>query len=322
MSLDRRELADAVARHGTLARVVVAEHAGSAPRETGASMLVWPDGIAGTIGGGALEHDAILRARGLLAAGAPFARRLQRYPLGPALGQCCGGAVSLLIERIGPEELAAIPAEGVFARPVAPGPAAEPPLAVARMLRAARAGLGARPALVGDWFLETAGAPRTPVWIWGAGHVGRALVGATDGLPLAVTWVDEARARFPDTVPPHADMLVAARMPDAAALAPGDARHLVLTYSHALDLEICHRILSRPFGSLGLIGSETKKARFLKRLGELGHPPERLAQLVCPIGDPGLGKEPQAIAIGVIHALLRERSAAGESGITDRGHGT
>ena len=98
-------------------------------------------------------------------------------------------------------------------------------------------------------------------------------------------------------------------LPRAAAHAPADARHYVLTYSHALDLEICHAILSRPFAQLGLIGSATKKARFLNRLRDLGHPPDRLARLDCPIGDPALGKQPQAIAVSVIHALLSDLTA-------------
>jgi xanthine dehydrogenase accessory factor len=87
--------------------------------------------------------------------------------------------------------------------------------------------------------------------------------------------------------------------------APSGAEHLVLTYSHALDLELCHRLLSRGFGRLGLIGSATKWARFRSRLAALGHSPAQIARIDCPIGDPGLGKHPQAIAIGVAGALLR-----------------
>ncbi|MSU91146.1 xanthine dehydrogenase accessory protein XdhC [Rhodobacteraceae bacterium 2CG4] len=312
MSLDRPALAQAVAAHGAVARIVVVGHAGSTPRETGTAMLVWQDGQDGTIGGGALEYDATAHARGLLSERAPFARSLLTQPLGPALGQCCGGSVTLLIERITETELAAIPDTGAFARPAASG-RAEPPLSVTRALRAARGGRPVAPALLDGWFVEPTTDSPVPVWIWGAGHVGRALVATLAGLPVRVTWVDDARARFPATVPDHADMLVAGDLPRAAAHAPADARHYVLTYSHALDLEICHAILSRPFAQLGLIGSATKKARFLNRLRDLGHPPERLARLDCPIGDPALGKQPQAIAVGVVHALLRDLSA-GRSG--------
>ena len=321
MSLDRPALAQAVAAHGAVARVVVAEHAGSTPRETGTAMLVWASGQQGTIGGGALEYDAAAQARRLLTDETPFARRVLTQPLGPALGQCCGGSVTLLIERITQTELAAIPETGAYARPTASGQSV-PPLTVTRTLRDARSGQPVTPTLTDGWFIEPTAETPVPVWIWGAGHVGRALVATLQGLPVRVTWIDDARARFPDTIPPHADMLVAADLPRAATHAPADARHYVLTYSHALDLELCHKILSRPFAHLGLIGSATKKARFLSRLRDLGHPPDRLARLDCPIGDPALGKQPQAIAVSVIHALLSDltadRSGNGTGTGTDR----
>jgi xanthine dehydrogenase accessory factor len=288
--LDRAAVAAAVAAQGRVARVLILAHAGSTPREAGTAMLVWDGGQQGTIGGGALEHEAARRARALLAEPGPWRRARIAQPLGPALGQCCGGSVTLLIEAFGPQELAAIPERGVFRRPSASGGAPGPQGEVA----------------------EPVGAPAAPLWLYGAGHVGRALVGVLAGLDWRVTWVDDARDRFPDAIPAHADMLVAADPARAVALAPGDAHHLVMTYSHALDLDICHAVLSRDFASLGLIGSATKRARFLRRLADLGHPPGRLARLTCPIGDPSLGKEPQAIAVGVVHRLLRERRAAEE----------
>ncbi|MEM8787228.1 MAG: xanthine dehydrogenase accessory protein XdhC [Pseudomonadota bacterium] len=306
MSLDRAALAAAVDAHGMVARVVVAAHAGSTPRETGTAMLVWADGQAGTIGGGALEFDAVARARERLSGGAgPL---LLKQPLGPALGQCCGGAVSLVIEIFTAQSLAAIPQAGGYARAVSDAPE---PLGVRNWFRAQRGGRAPEPALIDGWLVEPLEAPRAPVWIYGAGHVGRALVGTFAGLPFAVTWVDDARTRFPDTIPTHADMLVAAKPAAAVAHAPDTAHHLVLSYSHALDLEICHAVLSRPFASLGLIGSATKRARFLSRLADLGHRPEWLARLTCPIGDPGLGKHPQAIAVGVVHRLLKDAAATG-----------
>ena len=158
----------------------------------------------------------------------------------------------------------------------------------------------------------------TPLWIYGAGHVGRALITTLAGLPYAVTWIDDARARFPDPIPDHATMLVAQNPTDAARHAAQDAHHLVLTYSHALDLSLCHQILSQPFASLGLIGSATKRTRFLKRLRALGHSEQTLTRLTCPIGDPTLGKHPQAIAVSVVHALLKPQAAA-TSGATNKG---
>ena len=83
----------------------------------------------------------------------------------------------------------------------------------------------------------------------------------------------------------------------------------MLTFSHSLDLELCHRLLGHGFRTLGLIGSATKWARFRSRLAALGHAEARIARIRCPIGDPGLGKHPQAIAIGVAADLLGQRSA-------------
>ena len=132
-----------------------------------------------------------------------------------------------------------------------------------------------------------------------------------EGLPFAITCVDDAPARFPDAIPPHATRLVAANPADAVALAPAGAAHLVMTYSHPLDLEICHRVLSRgDFGRLGLIGSASKSARFRSRLRALGHDDATIARLVCPIGLPGLGgKAPGEIAVAVAAELLTWNAA-------------
>ncbi len=290
---------DAVARHGRVARVVIAAHHGSSPREVGAAMLVWAGGQSGTIGGGALEWEAAGLARGQLAGTGPA---LRRVALGPALGQCCGGAVSVLTEVFDAVTLPAVQ-DGVFARPVA---GADMPLAVKRLLDRAR-GQGALPApvLVQGWFVEPVAQAGREVWIWGAGHVGRALVAVLAPLPgVQIRWVDVADDRFPAAIP---DGVTALPVADAASLvahAPKGAEHLVLTYSHALDLDLCHRLLTHGFARCGLIGSATKWARFRSRLAALGHSPAAIARIDCPIGDPSLGKNPQAIAIGVASAFL------------------
>ncbi len=106
------------------------------------------------------------------------------------------------------------------------------------------------------------------------------------------------------TVVPAADPAV------LADHAPAGAEHLVLTYSHALDLELCHRLLRRGFAACGLIGSATKWARFRARLAALGHEAAAVSRIRCPIGEPGLGKHPQAIALGVAAEMLRARQGA------------
>ena len=304
MSLDRAAIARLLAVHGPVARVVVASHQGSAPREAGAAMLVWAGGQEGTIGGGALEHEAAARARALLGGGGPEVARL---PLGPALGQCCGGAVTLVFERFTPDTLAAIPESGAYARPVLPMAGAMP-LAIHKALARARGEGVVAVHLSQGWFIEPIAQPRRQIWIWGAGHVGRALVDVLRPLPdFALTWVDFAPERFAPA--PGVTLRHAPNPADLVTLAPRRAEHLILTYSHALDLDLCHRLLGHGFASAGLIGSASKWARFQSRLRGLGHDLESIERITCPIGDPALGKHPQAIAIGVAQALLAPRSA-------------
>jgi xanthine dehydrogenase accessory factor len=307
MSLDRDQMLALVAAHSAVIRVVVAGTAGSAPREAGAAMVVWAGGQAGTIGGGALEFQAADRARAMLAAGA--ADRVDRMPLGPALNQCCGGAVTLVSERWSADRLAGVTGE-LVARPLPGGPA-EMPLAVARMLRRARGeGHLPRPGIHAGWLVEPVTKATREVWIWGAGHVGRALVGVLAPLPgLRLTWIDTDAARFPE-IPDGVVQRIATDPGTLVDAAPAMAEHLILTYSHALDLDLCHRLLGHGFGALGLIGSATKWARFRSRLAALGHPAGEIARIVCPIGDPSLGKHPQAIAIGVAGQILAREGAA------------
>jgi xanthine dehydrogenase accessory factor len=302
VSFDLAALRTAVQCHGRVARVVIAAAQGSAPREAGAAMLVWADGQSGTIGGGALEHAATKTARAALQNESPDA--LTRCPLGPSLGQCCGGAVTLVTQIYDTARLAQIDPSAPVLRRI-DGPQ-DPPLALLREMRQARGAGVAPPVRVLDgWLLEPMAHPDRALWIWGAGHVGRALVAVLSPLPdLAITWIDTGRDRFPGTVPDGVTILVAADPARALPHAPRDAHHLILTYSHALDLDLCHAALSHGFASAGLIGSATKWARFRKRLTALGHTRERIDTLTCPIGDPALGKHPQAIAVSVAAALL------------------
>ncbi len=301
---DLQALQSAVAQHGTVARIVVAAVAGSAPREVGAAMLVWTGGQSGTIGGGALEWQAAQAARQMLPRPSP---RLTQVPLGPALGQCCGGAVTLLTEIFDETALAALQeSHAIIARPVTRDAPAMP-LAVRRSLTRARdQGTLPQPGLVQGWMVEPIATPRRSLWIWGAGHVGRAVVGVMGPLPgVAITWVDVAADRYPDVVPEGVTVLPAAAPVQAALLAPTDADHLILTYSHVLDLDLCHTLLAHGFATLGLIGSASKWARFRSRLAALGHAQTSIQRITCPIGDPALGKHPQAIALGVAAQFLR-----------------
>lgn len=307
MSLDLAELKQAVRQHGTVMRVVVADVRGSAPREAGASMLVWPGGQCGSIGGGALE----LEAANLAMAG-PSVRILS---LGPAIGQCCGGAVTLVIEEFTPEALPE--ADGHFLRRVSG--AGDTPLLIQRAIGLHR-NSGARLPVIYEngWLLEPVQQVRKALWIYGAGHVGRALVDVLTPLgQFEITWVDTGANRFPDTIPAGVAPLVATNPAEAVHHAPAGASHMIVTYSHAFDLEICHQLLRRDFGWAGLIGSDTKWARFRSRLGALGHGDAQISRICCPIGQKSLGKHPQAIAIGVAASLISSAAATNKAAMGD-----
>ncbi|WP_420862758.1 xanthine dehydrogenase accessory protein XdhC [Algirhabdus cladophorae] len=300
MSFDLADLTEKVTQHGRVIRVVVAATKGSSPREVGAAMLVWATGQSGTIGGGALEFQAAETARDVTK------DRITHHPLGPELGQCCGGAVTLLTEVFDAERIATVP-QDVYVR--APEQTNQHPLKIAKMLAKARAeGQMPPPELQNGWMIEPVLRSSRNLWIWGAGHVGRAIVDVLAPLPdLQITWADTGPDRFPDRLPPRVDQVTAQDLPQLATHAPITAEHLILTYSHVIDLDLCHSLLQRGFASCGLIGSKTKWARFQNRLRALGHTQSSIDRIICPIGRPSLGKHPYAIAIGVADALLTPR---------------
>ena len=298
------QLQAAVAK-GPVIRVVIAKHAGSAPRETGTAMLIGHNWQDGTIGGGALEFEATHIARNML--DNTSEPRVLKMPLGPALGQCCGGAVTLVLERFTETSLPSAD-EDVFARAIS-APEIQP-LSVTRILANIRNQNDPRPLVFTDgWLIETLRTDHQPLWLYGAGHVGRALVTVLDGLPYDITWIDINASRFPSEIPANATPLIAKNPADVVHHAPANAQHLVLTYSHTLDLELCHQILSRDFASLGVIGSATKRTRFTRKLLNLGHSNAQISRMICPIGNRTLGKKPKAIAVGVVGELLSASAA-------------
>jgi xanthine dehydrogenase accessory factor len=303
MGFDLNNLRAAVHAHGRVTRVVIADIKGSSPREVGAAMLVWETGQSGTIGGGALEFEATQRARRQTRDSV-----LSRHALGPELGQCCGGAVTLVSEVYDADRVETLDAELIVRH--ASGPT-EQPLALRKVLKAARnANQPPEPQLISGWMVEPVHTPAYPLWIWGAGHVGRALVDVLAPMPdFDITWIDTGADRFPAAIPADVTSLPAADPASLVRHAPENAKHLILTYSHELDLGLCHALLSHRFGFAGVIGSASKWARFRSRLTALGHTPGQIDRLTCPIGDPALGKHPQAIAVGVATQLLRHAAA-------------
>ncbi|HEV8392440.1 MAG TPA: xanthine dehydrogenase accessory protein XdhC [Dongiaceae bacterium] len=297
---------DCIAAGEPAVLVTVAEAKGSTPRESGAKMLVRQQGIVDSIGGGQLELLAIDEARRLMTDGAARPE-LMRYSLGPDLGQCCGGAVRLLLEPLSKTDRRWLSKwQAVLSGPAAylltTGSNGEK-----SWTGAEDAGEGARIIEGQTWQVaETVRRTSRAVWLFGAGHVGRALAKVLAELPFAVTWLDSRFDGFPPEIPAGVRHVVAPRLADKVDEAPPATLFLVLTHSHQLDLDICDRVLRRgDFAFLGLIGSATKKARFLGGLRGRGHGAAMLERMVCPIGLAQIpGKQPMAIAVSTAAQLL------------------
>jgi xanthine dehydrogenase accessory factor len=253
--------------------ITVLQAQGSVPRGAGTVMAVFADNFLGTIGGGHLEFEAIAEARRrLLSDNDPTRLPLEkRFALGPSLGQCCGGALVLKFERVTKQDAARLQA-----------------------------------------LLQDQAAQRfQPLALFGGGHVGKALVQTLAPLPFHVRWIDSRDEIFPSNVP--AQVVCEHSNPVQAAvpeLAP-HSRVLIMSFSHAEDLDVVAACLLRqrqrhdlPF--IGLIGSATKWATFKRRLAERGFSEAECQQVTCPIGVPGItGKEPEVIAIAVAAQLLQ-----------------
>ncbi|GAA4483669.1 xanthine dehydrogenase accessory protein XdhC [Gluconacetobacter asukensis] len=187
--------------------------------------------------------------------------------LGPEIGQCCGGAVTARIERLDDASMDALLCAEARARQD-------------------------RPALL----------------LFGAGHVGRALARTLALLPLRLIWIDARAEEFGDDVPDGVEVRISVDWEGAIASAPAGAGTLVLTQSHALDALIVAAALERgDFRYVGLIGSKTKRRRFEAGFRDLGIAEDRIATLVCPIGDRGIrDKRPEIIA-ALVAAEIVER---------------
>ena len=284
-------------QQGPAALVTILATEGSAPRGPGARMVVTETGLAGSIGGGALEHQAMAQARAILAL-APGSWRVQDYPLGPLLGQCCGGRVRLLVEH-----LESVPdGEGPFEVTLSDRVERRLPSGGSARERWGREARSPPPAPVSS---SRSKRDRLPVCLFGAGHVGRAIAARAAGLPLHLAWYD-SRPEMAET--PGVVLADEAAMVARAAAAPDGAAVVILTHDHGLDYRLAAAALGGRARFVGLIGSRTKRARFLTRLAADG---VDAARLTCPIGLPGIeGREPEVIAIATLAQLLMLRSAA------------
>lgn len=305
MTGDWALLLAALEAHGRAARVSVAALHGSAPREVGAAMVVHPDlGFRGTVGGGALEWRALRLAAAAMGA-RDAADSLHDVTLGPELGQCCGGRVTLAIEVFEASDLAAVRAFAALE--------AERRFATAATIGDARLrrvvldetpdGIGLAP---DGRLIERFGDDRRPLLLFGAGHLGRALVLALAPLPFRLDWIDGRVDAFPAAHPSNAVLRRQADPTPAVADAPADAFVLAVTHDHALDFAILDAALRRDdLAWIGCVGSKSKRARFSSKFRELRHTDVAIRRMVMPIGSGGpRSKAPAVIAAAVAVELL------------------
>ena len=268
-----------------IVRVVVEATRGSAPRDAGACMLVSRDREWGSIGGGHLELVATRTARGMLAPDSE-STRVDRFSLGASLGQCCGGIVELSFRRYDRTDVASLDE-----------------------MRAIRG-----PSIAGE----------IDLWLFGAGHVGRALVNVLAPLPFRITWIDSREGMLPRELPEGVSAVHSPHPFEEVKDMPRGAWALVMTHSHDEDLELCQALLRHgDFGWAGVIGSGPKTTRFKQKLAQRGFAPGDIARLTMPIGIGGIrSKEPAAIAIAVAAQLLQLKEARVEDTRDDRALGS
>jgi xanthine dehydrogenase accessory factor len=324
------ELSDLTAAGERVVLVTVAGIRGSAPREVGAKMIVSESATIGTIGGGQLEYQCARLACEML--GGDETPALRKFPLGTSMGQCCGGVVDILFEPIasrlpawlrdlralhGQREPAVvvthlggatgkcvITADDIFGDTESAAP---------DIIVKARQGLeaGRTAHRIDDWFFEDIVGTDLNIAVFGAGHVGSAVVQSLSALDCNVRWIDGRRNIFRGT-PSNARAVETSDPALEVAAMPPRSCYLIMTHSHALDFDICDRVLRRSDAAYcGLIGSLSKRRRFEKRFRSQGMQERDLERLVCPIGVAGIsGKKPAEIAVAAAAEVLQAYESA------------
>jgi len=300
-----------MAAGGPYVIVTIAETQGSSPREAGTKMLVSDTALKGTIGGGNLEFKVIEQARKFLEEeGTDFL--FQRYALGPLLEQCCGGNVTVLLERIEPgAEFLLEPRHGFLKTSFAGDELKKEWVDYFSLDRLffqdANGDTTDGKAQDAAAMVELVSRDPHPLYMFGAGHVGRAVAAALAPLPFDVTWVDAREDEFPVSIPVNHTKYVTEDYCGFVDEAPQGALYLIFSHSHQRDYDLTARVMARGDAAYcGLIGSATKRARFENRmLKERVITEKELPKLICPIGIPGvMGKEPEVIAASVVAQLL------------------
>lgn len=158
---------------------------------------------------------------------------------------------------------------------------------------------------------EPMGQPQAHIAVFGAGHVGRALVPLLSSLPCKVRWIDSRETEFPERIPDGVEKMINEEVIDEVAEMPAGSYFIVMTHNHALDLELTAEILKRnDFTYFGLIGSQTKRAKFEHRLRDRGFASDIVQRMRCPMGISEVkGKLPVEIAVSIAGEVIATYNA-------------
>lgn len=255
------DLASFLADKRAVIRVELTQVLGSSPREQGAHMFVAHGGVFGTIGGGQLEYMAIDQARVLINQEGNHAH--MDVPLGPEIGQCCGGRVEISLSRMSGD---------------------------------------ARAVAVSADLARIANLPC--VYIFGAGHIGRALALAFSPLPVQPILVDGRAEELEKSN--FTGRKVLTPLPEAEIRsAPNGAAYIIATHDHSLDFLLAREALARNDAEyVGMIGSKTKRASFVSWISDLA-PEQSITRLICPMGATvSRDKRPDVIAAFIVAEVL------------------
>ena len=248
-----------------IVKVKIINIKGSAPNKIDDIMLVSLDNIYGTIGGGNLEFLVINEAKNLL--NKNINKKKLNVPLGPGIGQCCGGYVELIL-TLHKNSMSAIKNE------------------------------------------KTMEKKKKNLYIFGAGHIGQAIVSHIKNLDFNTFLIDSRADFLSMNNYKNINYLLLKEPWTIINRLEKDSLYVVLTHSHDYDLKILNEILKIDFGFAGLIGSNTKKRRFIKRLEDLGHDKKLINKIECPIGfEIGNSKDPEEIAFSIITRIIFVKNA-------------
>jgi xanthine dehydrogenase accessory factor len=310
-------------------------------------MVVTESQCFGTIGGGSLEYKTTNQARELLRNGGTHKpkQHIQTYILGSDVSQCCGGVCTVYLETLPPvdypwvgrllsnrntehcvlvtfldpsestsevskiivskcESKGRLSTEQMIAESHARTLLNSPGRSKGNLQLVYRNSEDVTPAYMLDLYTPN----NFQLIVFGAGHVGKAVIHVMSELPCQITWIDTRSEMFPQSLPHNVEKIITEAHGHIIANAKTNTFFLVMTHSHPLDLSLCEQILKRnDFAYLGLIGSKIKRKRFEKRLLEADCQPEAVERLICPIGISRVsGKQPGVIAVSVAAQILQQ----------------